>query len=62
MFAKGVENFRFVYKMMEELDPENTGLLTPHAFNLFTNKVGVFLTTQEIRNIRDVYGRGMRFK
>ena len=61
MFAKGVQNFRFVHKMIEQFDPENTGLLTPHFFNLFTNKIGVFLTTQEIRNIRDLYCRGTIF-
>lgn len=31
--------------------------MTEHNFNLFTNKAGVFLTTQEIRNIKDVYGK-----
>ena len=58
MFAKGVENFNWVQQCTTQFDPESTGLLTPHAFNLFTNKIGVFLTTQEIRNIKDVYCKG----
>lgn len=58
MFAKGVENFSFVHNCIEEFDADRTGCLSPHAFNLFTNKIGVFLTTQEIRNIKDVYSKG----
>ena len=46
MFAKGVENFSFVHNCIGEFDSERTGCLPPHAFNLFTNKIGVFLTTQ----------------
>ena len=57
MFGKGVETFRFVDHFINEFDPERTGKLSSHAFNLLTNKMGVFLTTQEIRNIRDVYSK-----
>lgn len=58
MFAKGVENFIWAQQCAAECDPNSTALLTPHQFNLFTNKIGVFLTTQEIRNIRDIYAKG----
>ncbi len=46
MFAKGVESFFYVDIFIREFDPEFTGKLTPHFFNLFMNKIGVFFTTQ----------------
>ena len=46
MFGKGVESFHFVDRMTNDFDSDNTGVLTSHAFNLYTNKIGVFLTTQ----------------
>lgn len=46
MFAKGVENFSVLDNLIQEFDPENSGVLNPHFFNLFCNKAGVFLTTQ----------------
>lgn len=46
MFAKGVENFSFLDDMIQQFDPEYQGILTQHFFNLFCNKVGIFLTTQ----------------
>lgn len=57
MFAKGVESFRFVDHFAHDFDPQNTRTITPHFFNLLLNKIGVFLTTQEIRNVRDVYSK-----
>lgn len=57
MFAKGIESFRFVDLFTHDFDPEATGKLTPHFFNLMTNKIGVFFTTQEIRNIKDIYSK-----
>jgi hypothetical protein len=55
MYAKGVETFHFVDQFILQFDPQQTGVLSSHFFNLFLNKIGVFLTTQEIRNIRDLY-------
>ena len=55
MFGKGVETFYYVDIFIKEFDPELTGRLSPHAFNLFMNKVGAFFTIQEIRNIKDLY-------
>lgn len=46
MHAKGVENFFALDKFIQEFDPNYSGVLTPHFFNLFLNKVGIFLTTQ----------------
>lgn len=57
MYAKGVETFTFVDQFISQFDPQHTGVLTSHFFNLFLNKIGVFLTTQEIRNIRDLYSQ-----
>ena len=44
--------------MVSDFDSERNGTLNPHSFNLLTNKIGVFFTTQEIRNIKDVYAKG----
>lgn len=32
--------------------------MSPHAFNLFLNSFGVYLTTQEIRIIKEVFHEG----
>lgn len=55
MFGKGVENFHALDQFIQQFDPEYSGILNPHFFNLFTNKVGIFLTTQEIRTVTEVY-------
>lgn len=57
MYSKGVETFHFVDQFISQFDPNYTKVLSSHFFNLFLNKIGVFLTTQEIRNIRDLYGK-----
>ena len=57
MFGKGVETFYFVDQFIHQFDANYTKVLSSHFFNLFLNKIGVFLTTQEIRNIRDLYGK-----
>ena len=46
MHAKDIENFYSLEKFIKQFDPENIGKLNPHFFNLFMNKVGIFLTTQ----------------
>lgn len=57
MYGKGVETFHYVDQFISQFDPNYSKLLSSHFFNLFLNKVGVFLTTQEIRNIRDLYAK-----
>jgi hypothetical protein len=57
MYGKGVETFHYVDQFISQFDPNFTKALSSHFFNLFLNKIGVFLTTQEIRNIRDLYGK-----
>ncbi len=57
MYSKGVETFHFVDQFISQFDPNFTKVLSSHFFNLFLNKIGVFLTTQEIRNVRDLYGK-----
>lgn len=53
LFAKKVGNFAWIYQCIHEFDPKSEGSLSLHDFNLFLNKIGVFLTTQELRTIRD---------
>ena len=57
MYGKGVETFHYVDQFISQFDPNYSKVLSSHFFNLFLNKVGVFLTTQEIRNIRDLYSK-----
>lgn len=53
LFGKAVDNLDKCYAKMIEYDKDNTGLMSEHAFNLFLNSFGVFLTTQEIRTIKE---------
>ena len=46
MYGKGIENFYYVDQFISKYDPQYTNLLSEHAFNVFTNNVGIFLTTQ----------------
>ncbi len=55
MFGKGVESFKWADQFICQFDPDANNTLTSHSFNLLLNKIGVFLTTQEIRNVRDLY-------
>lgn len=59
MYTKGIQNFYFADFHINDFDPNHTGRLTQHEFNLFMNKVGVFLSTQQLRNIKDLYGKGI---
>jgi hypothetical protein len=57
MFGKGVETFHFFDQHIQAFDPQDTRALPSHFFNLLLNRAGVFLTTQEIRNVRDLYAK-----
>lgn len=46
LFGKAVENLDKCYLKIRDYDPENTGVMSEHAFNLFLNSFGVFLSTQ----------------
>lgn len=46
LFGKAVENLDKCYSKMIQYDPQNTGFMSEHTFNLFLNSFGVFLTTQ----------------
>lgn len=53
LFGRQYENLFHLYKQVSKYDPNNTQSMSEHAFNLFLNASGVFLTTQEIRTIKD---------
>lgn len=57
MFSKGIESFHYLDQHVIMFDPDATGVLNSHYFNLLLNKVGIFLTTQEIRTLRDRYSK-----
>jgi len=56
LFGRHFENLNHLVYKIPKFDPQNTGLMSEHTFNLFLNAAGVFLTTQEIRTIRDNFG------
>lgn len=62
LFGKNRENLELCYNKISQFDPESTGLMSDHAFNLFLNSFGVFLTTQEIRYIKDAFNESSRIR
>ena len=46
LFGRTYENLIHLYQLIPNYDPQKTGGMTTHAFNLFLNASGVFLTTQ----------------
>ncbi|CAM6001506.1 unnamed protein product [Sphagnum balticum] len=55
LFGRNYENLEHIYASVQRFDPQSTGGMSEHAFNLFLNASGVFFTTQEIRSIRDQF-------
>ena len=58
LFGRTVDNLDKCYSNMLKYDAEQTGTMTSHEFNLFLNSFGVFLSTQEIRFIKEHFGKG----
>lgn len=46
LFGRVYENLLHIYQLYGKFDPQNAGGMSEHAFNLFLNQGGVFLTTQ----------------
>lgn len=55
LFGRHYENLLHLYAQYGRFDPQNEGGLSEHAFNLLLNSGGLFLTTQEIRTLRDAF-------
>jgi hypothetical protein len=53
LFGKTVTNLEKFYSNSIIYDPQGTGLMNQHAFNLYLNASGIFLSTQEIRTIKE---------
>ena len=62
LFGKNRENLEACYYKISDYDSQGTGLMSEHAFNLFLNSFGVFLTTQEIRHIKDGFSEAGKIK
>lgn len=58
LFGRNVENLNNCYSNIEKFDPNNTRLMNTNTFNLYLNSFGVYLTTQEIRIIKEVFNQG----
>lgn len=46
LFGRVVDNLDKMYDNAGVYDSNGTGLMSPHAFNLFLNSFGVYLSTQ----------------
>lgn len=55
MFGRNVNNLEKCYNNITQYDPNHTGLMSDHAFNLYLNSFGVFLSTQEIRTVKEAF-------
>jgi Ca2+-binding EF-hand superfamily protein len=55
LFGKQYDSLIPLYTQIPKYDPSNHGALSEHAFNLLLNAGGIFLTTQEIRTIKDAF-------
>ena len=55
LFGRNVDNLDKCYSQISQYDPNNTGAMSDHAFNLYLNSFGVFLSTQEIRTIKEAF-------
>lgn len=55
LFGRAYENLLHLYANIPKYDPGKHGGLSDHAFNLLLNASGIFLTTQELRVIRDQF-------
>ena len=53
LFGRTRENLLHLYSQIPNFDPHKQGGMSEHAFNLFLNASGIFLTTQEVRTIKD---------
>ena len=57
LFGRKVYNLNSCYANIQKFDSDNSLLMSPHSFNLYLNSFGVFLTTQEIRIIKEVFNQ-----
>ena len=55
LFGRTHENLLHFYAQVPKYDSDKKGGLSEHAFNLLLNASGIFLTTQEIRIIKDQF-------
>ncbi len=46
LFGRNVSNLEKCYNSISLYDPNQSGVMSDHAFNLFLNSFGVFLSTQ----------------
>lgn len=60
LFGRNVDNLDKCYAQIGQFDSNYTGDMSDHAFNLYLNSFGVFLTTQEIRIIREAFSSNGR--
>lgn len=55
MHAKKIDDLESLYRLMAEFDSDNSGKLDKDEFLKLLSKLGVFLSTQELRAVYDTY-------
>ena len=55
LFGRNHENLIHLYTHIPTYDPTSCGGMPQHDLNLFLNKSGVFLSTQEIRTLKEQF-------
>lgn len=58
LFGRNIENLNGCYSNIAKFDPDSSRNMSQHAFNLYLNSFGVYLTTQELRIIKEVFHEG----
>lgn len=53
--ARKLDDLEVIYGVMLKFDADNSGHLSKYEFEKFLAHIGVFLTTQELRAVYNVY-------
>ncbi|EGR28430.1 hypothetical protein IMG5_175680 [Ichthyophthirius multifiliis] len=55
LHSRKLDDLESVYKLMSEFDKDNSGKLDKYEFQNFLSRIGVFLSSQELRAVYDQY-------
>jgi len=55
LHSKKLDDLESVYRKIEEFDPNHSGRLERDSFQKMLGKIGIFLSTQEMRALSDEY-------
>lgn len=55
LHSKKIDDLESLYRLIAQFDRDNSGRLSKEEFEKLLSKLGVFLTTQELRAVYDTY-------